>query len=166
LAEHKPLALYYSGSRMQGAELFDDKLLERLARGVYFAPQRKAAAGRSADAISPIYATGPQDDIANWPARGKALRQLADRARVKNDAGHALARVVLTRGHAVEEHWLKVVRARPAKYGDDEFIAEITTDSRLWPFLRAGERLRLSSYELLQLRSPAGDPFDAGKPSR
>jgi hypothetical protein len=170
LAELKPLALYSSGSRTNHVELMDAQSHQRLISGAYFDPQRQAAAASgqlaAAGEIWPLYSGGGEYDFASWPARGKSLRQLADRARVENDAGHALARVTFTRGHAVEQHWLKVVRARPGKYSDDEFIAEMTADSKLWPFLRTGERLRLSSYELLEVRSLDADVSAAAGPSK
>lgn len=170
LAGLHPQALYYSGLRTHRTELIDAAVLQRFAGGVYFAPQRRGAAAggqpSTAGEIWPLYPGGHEHGFTSWPARGRSLRQLADRTRVENGTGHALVRVRLSRGHAVEEHWLKVIRARPQRYGEDEFIAEMTTDSKLWPFLRAGERLRLSSYELLEVRSLDAAASAASAPLR
>ena len=54
-----------------------------------------------------------------------------------------------------------MIRARPQKDGSDEFLAEVVEDSRLWPFLRVGERVRVPTYEPLDVReiSPDSAPF-------
>jgi len=165
LAELSPLALYRSGPRQWGQwqlESFDAAARQRLRSGAHFPaaaspPSSKAPAS---EAQVPIFASHDDFDSAERPDLGRALRLLADRARVANPAGHALIRVILRRGHAAEEQWLKVIRVRPQKDGNDEFLAEVVDDSQLWPFLRAGERLRVPIYEPLDVRetSPASAP--------
>src|SRR5262249_36955659 len=93
-----------------------------------------------------------QRQPAEAAALRRALRQLADRSRVERPAGHAQVRVELKRGHASEELWLKIVRSRKEKLRGDEFFAELIADSRLWPFLRTGERLKLDGQDVLEVR--------------
>ena len=165
LADCRPQAIFLSSPSSHRLDLFDGAAHQRLETGWYF------AAGASPSTAAPqskrqrdnvvLFANGPQRDLAEWSKRSRALRQLADGARVANPAGHALVRVALRRGHAVEEQWLKVIRSRRLKYGDDEFIAELTADSKLWPFLKSGERVRLASYEPLEV-APIGSSTARG----
>jgi hypothetical protein len=82
----------------------------------------------------------------------RELWQLADRARVANPAGQALVRIRLARGHAREDQWLKVIRSRGGPDRNEDFLAEMTAESQLWPHLRPGERLNLNLYEPLEVR--------------
>ncbi|HEX5104269.1 MAG TPA: hypothetical protein VFV87_10685, partial [Pirellulaceae bacterium] len=92
------------------------------------------------------------EDAMPWSERRHKLRTLADDARVENAAGYAAVRVRFERGHVREDLWLNVVRSRRTDYRSEEFVGQLTTDSQLWPHLRAGERLRLSFYEPLEIK--------------
>ena len=67
------------------------------------------------------------------------------------EASYGRVRVRLSRGHAEEDLWLTVVRSRRSKYGVESFIAELQADSALWPHLKAGERVKLSYYQAVEL---------------
>jgi hypothetical protein len=160
LAELRPQALYVvSGRRTRRLEIIDDAAADQLA-GDYFASDLTAERPAASDSLY-LFPSGDERRFPRPYGQSRQLRQLADAARVGNPAGHALVRVQLRRGHAVEEHWLKIIRSRPQQHGDDEFIAEVAKDSQLWPFLRRGERIRLATYEPLEVRSLDGSalPF-------
>jgi hypothetical protein len=95
--------------------------------------------------------TPDADDSTAWPARRKELRRLAEAARAERDGGYGRVRVRLSRGHAEEDLWLTVVRSQRSKYGAESFVAKLQADSTLWPHLKAGERVKLSYYQAVEL---------------
>lgn len=151
-----PQAVYLSAGRVNRLELCNFKVRQQLANGELLKaalakPAIKLPASRR-DAVFLFAAAPGEHDPVEQAALRRSLRELADRSRVGRPAGHALVRIELTRGHAREEQWLKVVRSRREKFGGDEFLAELTADSKLWPFLRTGERLRLENHDVLEVR--------------
>lgn len=155
----QPQAAYLSTRHTRRIELCDNEVRRRLASGEYVltALAKPAANAKRSPASSVMLFARRADepDAAQRFTLGRSVRQLADRARVENAAGCGHVRIELRRGHACEEQWLKVIRSRRLKFGDDEFIAEMTADSRLWPFLQTGERLHLPAHEVLEVRPAA-----------
>lgn len=157
--DEQALAVYVTRPRAdrQRFTLVDAAVREELAAGKLLA---SAARGSDEDGIY-LYESAVENRHADplpWPERRKQIRQLADQARVENTAGHAQVRIRLTRGHAEEDLWLNVIRFQRGLYGDEHFIAELTTESRLWPHLRPGERLRIGFYEAREVRAVAPSP--------
>jgi hypothetical protein len=151
------LGCYVAGSRGRVNRLtpIDDTTLAQIRSGEFFRP----VAGRAPGAA--VYLSSsppPARGIAPWHERQLTLRELADRTRTPRPEGHAAIRVRLTRGHAAEELWLKVIRSKRTDADGEEFIAEMTADSRLWPYLRTGERLHVNLAEPLEIRGLADAP--------
>ena len=69
----------------------------------------------------------------------------------------------------MEDLWLNVIRSRGELHqgseGDEEFIAELTQDSQLWPHLKAGERLIVGIHEPLEVTTFAAAPLELAPPS-
>jgi hypothetical protein len=149
LCDEQALAIYASLPRRFSPRLVlaEDAAREQLAAGTFL-----TADGNERNALYLYQIDAEADDSQPWPARRKALRELADQARVENPAGHAQVRVRLSRGHAEEDLWLNVVRSSRGSYRSEELLVEVTEPSRLWPHLAAGERIRIGYYEPLEVR--------------
>jgi hypothetical protein len=130
-------------------ELVDKTLVQQIAAGNYFRPNRTPS---KIDEFFLASAGLHDRSSLHWQERQQLLRQLADHARLQKDAGYNQLRVRLTLGHAIEDHWLTTIRCQRSGSTVDEIIAEVTTTSRLWPHLTAGERVRLHLFEPLEIR--------------
>jgi hypothetical protein len=145
------LAVYASLPR--GAPRFvlaDEAVRTRLSSGELLAP----SSGSEQGAVY-LYESGaeqPSTGGQSWSKRRKALRKLADEARVEKASGHAAVRVRFRRGHAEEELWLNVVRSKRSYYRSEEFFGELADDSHLWPHLKSGERVRIGFHEPQEVR--------------
>jgi hypothetical protein len=148
------LAIYAMSPRKNWQRLIpaDAVAREQLASGNFL---ERSDAGDRNDIYLDETAAGEGDASPSaWPARRKQLRELADRARVENFAGHASIRVRFARGHAQEDLWLNVVRSERGAYRSEEFIGELTAPSQLWPHLKPGQRVRIAFYEPLEVGLP------------
>jgi hypothetical protein len=168
LAARGAKACYVVGPRGRIGQptLIDESVLRKIASGDLFRAEPGAVMADS------FFLTSP--DVAEHAAvrhsqLQRELTQLAHGSRVANDRGHALIRVRPTRGHAAENLWLKVIRSRRASfvggYGGEELIAEVTSDSRLWPHLKTGERLIVGIHVPLEIAPLEGPPASASSPA-
>jgi hypothetical protein len=135
----------------------EEEVREQLAGGTFLALD---GAG-SRDSVYLYESSGDEESAADdetWRDAVRRLRELSESARV-NAAGHARIRVQFARGHAQEDLWLTVIRSRRGPYESEEFIAEATTQSQLWPHIILGQRLSISAYEPREVQklTPAGE---------
>jgi hypothetical protein len=152
LAKLDAQACYVSGPRGRAGRpfLIDSAILERIQDGRIFRAEIGASNSNRMFLWPPSVIERPA------PANLRSdLTRLAHNSRVAKPTGHARIRVRFTRGHAAEDLWLTVIRSRQALHesfaGSEEFIAELTEDSRLWPHLARGERLLIARHLPLEL---------------
>ena len=146
------------GGELDRMELIDPALIPQIATGDFFSfPRMPSRTG-------PVFLAGSgavmERGLPSWSQRLRQMRQLADRSRALRDDGHALVRVRLELGHAAEDVWLKIVRSKRSANSSDQFIAEMTSASHLWPHLTPGERVRVNAYVPLEVRSVAAEPLE------
>jgi tetratricopeptide (TPR) repeat protein len=161
LAATGATAVYVSGAGGQRGRLtaIDSASMKKLSTDEFYGLQ---TSGSSVSEVHLFPGEATDQEGSHFSDRVRELRRLADRARVLNADGHALVRARLKRGHSTEDVWLKVIRFQRLDEEEGQFIAEMTTASRLWPFLHAGERVRLDFYEPLEVRE-VGSPSVAGR---
>jgi hypothetical protein len=150
LANADAQAAYVSGKNGSGNQflLLDEPARRAIRSGRFF----QFAESQKQPSVEFIAAATSDHTALPGKQRLRELRQLADRSRVINPAGHALVRARLERGHAIEDLWLRVIRCTRSASGSETFVSEMTMNSRLWPFLKAGERVHLNYYEPLEVR--------------
>jgi hypothetical protein len=165
LAHSGAVGCYVVGPRGRISDplLLDDAVLEQIESGKLFRAEHGVAGSDRLYLTQPDVAQRKQE--AYWRLQ-RDLTRLAHRSRVASDGGHASIRVRLARGHAAEDQWLNVIRSRPSStrwgHSRQEFIAEMTEGSQLWPHLKRGERLIVGLHEPLEVL-PASSSASLGK---
>ena len=102
----------------------------------------------------PLAANLEADD--KKPLSKKEQRQFAEAIAKLPMGKFGEVQIDFRRGNAAEPLWLKVLRAERSNYGGPIFICELQTDSQLHPFWKAGERCRVTSWQIRQTRLPDG----------
>jgi hypothetical protein len=166
LAARGALACYVVGPRGRVGEptLMDAAVIDQIESGRIF--RAEAGAARQQSFYLPPPPAVERTALSRSPLQ-RELVQLAHNSRVAKAEGHALLRVRLARGHAVEDLWLRTIRSRRASSatsaGGEEFIGELIASSRLWPHLKTGERLIVGLHEPLEI-APVGASSAEGNP--
>jgi tetratricopeptide (TPR) repeat protein len=81
----------------------------------------------------------------------QAVARIARRLR-SNQPTPAEVCIQAWRGHASERLWLKVVGAKSAANSSWQLHGELTTNSTLWPHLRAGLHVVVQPYDVVEVR--------------
>jgi hypothetical protein len=141
---------YEYGSGHSRLVKLDSNVMEQLQNGQFVSLEPSEAeqfrlfdAARYADSQNPAAASAQR-------RCRQAVTRIARQLRGDRSTSAEVC-VALWRGHAREQHWLEVVGAE-SKYSSWQLHGTLTGDSALWPHLRAGMRVAIGPYDVLEVR--------------